>query len=54
MSGRLDFEYKFNSNHAQAVEPETPMRVYFLGDFTGRRSADKNNTVKQDYKNRLG
>jgi predicted component of type VI protein secretion system len=44
MSGRLDFEYGFNSNNAQPIEPDTPMRVYFLGDFSGSQSGIENNT----------
>ena len=47
MSGRLDFEYGFNSHNAQPIEPDTPMRVYFLGDFSGRQSAVENNTVNK-------
>jgi len=27
MSGRLDFEYGFNSNNAQPIEPDAPMRM---------------------------
>ena len=47
MSGRLDFEYGFNSNNAQPIEPGTPMRMYFLGDFSGAQSALENKTVNK-------
>jgi type VI secretion system protein ImpC len=47
MSGRLDFEYGFNRNNAQPIEPDTPMRVYFLGDFSGAQSAIENNTINK-------
>jgi type VI secretion system protein ImpC len=47
MSGRLDFEYGFNSNNAQRSEPDTPMRVYFMGGFSGAQSAIENNTVNK-------
>ncbi|MBL4630655.1 MAG: type VI secretion system contractile sheath large subunit [Paraglaciecola sp.] len=47
MSGRLDFEYGFNSHNAQPIEPDTPMRVYFLGDFSGSQSAVEHNTVNK-------
>ena len=47
MSGRLDFEYGFNSNNAQPIEPNTPMRMYFLADFSGAQSAIENNTVNK-------
>jgi type VI secretion system protein ImpC len=47
MSGRLDFKYGFNSNNAQPIEPDTPMRMYFLGDFSGAQSALENNTVNK-------
>jgi len=47
MSGRLDFEYGFNSNNAQPIEPEAPMRMYFLGGFSGAQSAIENNTVNK-------
>jgi predicted component of type VI protein secretion system len=47
MSGRLDFEYGFKGNNAQPIEPDTPMRVYFLGDFSGSQAAIENNTVNK-------
>mgnify|MGYP003632567412 CR=1 FL=1 len=47
MSGRLDFEYGFSSNNAQPIEPENPMRVYFLGDFSGAHGAIENNSVNK-------
>jgi predicted component of type VI protein secretion system len=47
MSGRLNFEYGFSSNNAQPVEPNTPMRMYFLADFSGAQSAIENNTVNK-------
>jgi predicted component of type VI protein secretion system len=47
MSGRLDFEYGFNRNNAQPIKPEAPMRMYFLGGFSGAQSAIENNTVNK-------
>lgn len=47
MSGRLDFEYGFNTKTAQPIDDDTPLRVYFLGDFTGVQTATTNgsNTI---------
>jgi len=42
MSGRLNFEYGFNTNNAQPLENDTPMRVYFLSDFIGNKASTKN------------
>ena len=47
MSGRLDFEYGFKGNNAQPIEPDTPMRVYFLGDFSGSQAAIEKNSVNK-------
>jgi type VI secretion system protein ImpC len=47
MSGRLDFEYGFNSNNAKPIEPDVPMRMYFFGNFSGAKSAIENNSVNQ-------
>lgn len=44
MAGRIDFEYQFNANSAKKAEDSIPMRVYFLGDFSGDESAKTNNT----------
>lgn len=38
MSGRLDFEYGFNSHSAQPTGAREPMRVYFLGDFSAAKA----------------
>ena len=35
MSGRLDFEYGFNTNTAQPLDEDIPIGVYSLDDFTG-------------------
>lgn len=55
MAGRLNFEYGFNTNTAQPVDGKTPMRVYFLGDFTGPQTSTKhsstNTIVKIDLDN---
>ena len=42
MSGRLNFEYGFNTNSAQPLENNTPMRVYFLSDFTAVNAVSEN------------
>jgi len=42
MSGRLDFEYGFNSHSAQPVGAREPMRVYFLGDFSAAKADQEN------------
>jgi len=42
MSGRLNFEYGFNTSSAQPIEKDTPMRVFFLGDFTGTKAISNN------------
>lgn len=47
MSGRLDFEYGFNANNAQPIEPDTPMRMYFMGDFSGAQSAIESNSINK-------
>ncbi len=47
MSGRLDFEYRFNHNSAQPTDPDTPLRMYFMGDFTGEQSAIEFNTINK-------
>ena len=47
MSGRLNFEYGFNTNTAQPLDNDTPMRVYFLGDFTGTKAATKNSSINK-------
>jgi predicted component of type VI protein secretion system len=47
MSGRLDFEYGFNHNNAQPTQSDTPMRLYFLGDFSGAQSAIESNTINK-------
>ena len=36
MSGRIDFEYGFNTNSDKPIEKGAPMRMYFLGDFIGK------------------
>lgn len=55
MSGRLNFEYGFNTNSAEPIESDTPMRMYFLGDFIGNKvsgnSALTNKIVKIDIDN---
>lgn len=38
MSGRLDFEYGFNSHSGQRIDAREPMRVYFLGNFSGTKA----------------
>jgi len=35
MSGRLNFEYGFSTNIGQPIAQSCPMRIYFLGDYTG-------------------
>ncbi|MGV2873931.1 type VI secretion system contractile sheath domain-containing protein [Colwellia sp. E150_009] len=45
MSGGLNFEYGFNTNISQPKDNNMPMRIYFLGDFTGARSAKENTTT---------
>jgi predicted component of type VI protein secretion system len=47
MSGRLDFEYGFNHKNAQPTQSDTPMRLYFLGDFSGAQSAIESNTINK-------
>ncbi|MBL4764864.1 MAG: type VI secretion system contractile sheath large subunit [Colwellia sp.] len=47
MSGRLNFEYGFNTNTAQLLDDDTPMRVYFLGDFTGTKAATENSSINK-------
>lgn len=42
MSGRLDFEYGFNSHSAQPLDAREPMRVYFLGDFSAAKANAEN------------
>jgi predicted component of type VI protein secretion system len=42
MSGRLDFEYGFNSHSAQRIDAREPMRVYFLGDFSAANADQEN------------
>ncbi|WP_274620378.1 type VI secretion system contractile sheath small subunit [Colwellia maritima] len=42
MSGGLNFEYGFNTTTSVPNDKDTPMRVYFLGDFTGVSSAKEN------------
>jgi type VI secretion system protein ImpC len=42
MSGRLDFEYGFNSHSAQPIDSREPMRVYFLGDFSAAKADPEN------------
>jgi predicted component of type VI protein secretion system len=42
MSGRLDFEYGFNSHSAQPIDAREPMRVYFLGDFSAVKADPEN------------
>jgi type VI secretion system protein ImpC len=42
MPGRLNFEYGFNTNAVKPLSDDTPMRVYFLGDFTGANVATTN------------
>jgi hypothetical protein len=42
MSGRLDFEYGFNTNTAQPLDEDTPIGVYSLDDFTEFFNALKN------------
>lgn len=44
MSGRLDFEFGFNSNNAQPIGASKPMRMYFLGDFSGNCSQESNSS----------
>jgi type VI secretion system protein ImpC len=38
MSGRLNFEYGFNTHTAHPRDKKTPMRVYFLSDFVGAKT----------------
>jgi len=47
MPGRLNFEYGFNTNPAQALENDTPMRVYFLSDFIGTKIKSKNGSTNK-------
>lgn len=42
MSGRLDFEYGFNSHSAKRLDAPEPMRVYLLGDFSAANAAQEN------------
>lgn len=45
MSSRLNFEYEFNTNMAQPIDNNIPMRVYFLGDFSGAESTEINGSA---------
>ncbi|WP_339719574.1 type VI secretion system contractile sheath large subunit [uncultured Paraglaciecola sp.] len=42
MSGRLDFEYGFNSHSAKRIDAQEPMRVYFLGNFSAVKAEQEN------------
>jgi len=47
MSGRLNFEYGFSTKTGQPIAQSCPMRVYFLGDYTGDITKSENSLANK-------